>query len=79
LGQEPCGSMSNDLERSLAVLETLAAQPDGCSLSTAAANMPVSAAHRLLVDLGRAGYVRQSREHGEYTLTIKLVALGLGF
>lgn len=73
--------MSGVLERSLAVLETLAAHPEGCPLSTlaAAANMPVSAAHRLLVDLGRTGYVRQSREHGEYTLTIKLVALGLGF
>jgi IclR family acetate operon transcriptional repressor len=73
--------MSGILERSLAVLETLAVHPEGCSLSTlaAAANMPVSAAHRLLVELGRCGYVRQSREQGEYTLTIKLVALGLGF
>jgi IclR family transcriptional regulator, acetate operon repressor len=73
--------MSGVLDRSLAVLENLAAHPEGCSLSTLAnaANMPVSAAHRLLVDLVRTGYVRQSREHGEYTLTIKLVALGLGF
>jgi IclR family acetate operon transcriptional repressor len=73
--------MSSLLDRSLTVLETLAANPEGCSLSTLAnaANMPVSAAHRLLVDLGRTGYVRQSRDHGEYTLTIKLAALGLGF
>ncbi len=73
--------MAGVLERSLAVLETLAVHPEGCSLSTlaGAANMPVSAAHRLLVELGRCGYVRQSREQGEYTLTIKLVALGLGF
>jgi IclR family transcriptional regulator, acetate operon repressor len=73
--------MSSLLDRILAVLETLAANPEGCSLSTLAnaANMPVSAAHRLLVDLGRTGYVRQSRDHGEYTLTIKLAALGLGF
>jgi IclR family acetate operon transcriptional repressor len=73
--------MSSVLERSLAVLETLAAHPEGYSLSTlaGAANMPVSAAHRLLVDLSRSGYVRQNREHGEYMLTIKLVALGLGF
>jgi acetyl-CoA acetyltransferase len=41
--------------------------------------MPASAAHRLLVDLTRCGYVRQNREHGDYTLTIKLVALGLNF
>jgi IclR family transcriptional regulator, acetate operon repressor len=73
--------MSGVLERSLAVLEKLAAHPEGCALSTlaGAANMPVSAAHRLLVDLSRCGYVRQDRDHGEYTLTIKLVALGLGF
>src|SRR5947209_3359183 len=73
--------MSGVLERSLSVLETLSAHPEGCSLSTlaSAANMPASAAHRLLVELGRCGYVRQSREQGEYTLTIKLVALGLGF
>jgi DNA-binding IclR family transcriptional regulator len=73
--------MSGVLERSLAVLEKLAVHPEGCSLSTlaGAANMPVSAAHRLLVDLSHCGYVRQDRDHGEYTLTIKLVALGLGF
>ena len=73
--------MSGVLERSLAVLEKLAGHPEGCSLSTlaTAANMPVSAAHRLLVDLARCGYVRQEREQGEYRLTIKLVALGLGF
>jgi DNA-binding IclR family transcriptional regulator len=73
--------MSGVLERSLAVLEKLAVHPEGCSLSAiaGAANMPVSAAHRLLVDLSRCGYVRQDRDHGEYTLTIKLVALGLGF
>jgi DNA-binding IclR family transcriptional regulator len=73
--------MSGVLERSLAVLEKLAVHPEGCSLSAlaAAANMPVSAAHRLLVELGRCGYVRQNREQGEYTLTIKLVALGLSF
>jgi DNA-binding IclR family transcriptional regulator len=73
--------MAGILERSLAVLEKLAVHPEGCSLSTlaSAANMPVSAAHRLLVDLSHCGYVRQDRDHGEYALTIKLVALGLGF
>ncbi len=73
--------MSSALERSLTVLETLADHPEGCSLSqlSLAANMPASAAHRLLVDLARCGYVRQNREHGDYTLTIKLAALGLKF
>lgn len=73
--------MSGVLERSLAILEKLAQHPEGCSVSeiAAAANAPVSAAHRLLVELVRSGYVRQNREHGEYVLTIKLVSLGLGF
>jgi DNA-binding IclR family transcriptional regulator len=40
--------------------------------------MPLSAAHRLLSELVRLGYVRQLRDQGDYGLTIKLVALGLG-
>ncbi|HEV2676941.1 MAG TPA: IclR family transcriptional regulator [Aliidongia sp.] len=73
--------MSGALARSLAVLELLAEHPEGCSLSALAtkANMPVSAAHRLLVELSQHGYVRQVRDHGDYMLTIKLVSLGLGF
>lgn len=73
--------MAGALERSLAVLETLAAHPEGCALSflAAAANMPPSAAHRLMTDLARCGYVRQVREHGDYVLTIKLVSLGLSY
>jgi IclR family acetate operon transcriptional repressor len=73
--------MSNAVERSLTVLEQLAAHPEGCTLSSlaVAANMPVSAAHRLLVDLGRCGYVRQDQAQGRYVLTVKLVSLGLGF
>ncbi len=73
--------MSGAIARGLTVLELLATHPEGCSLSFLAneTNMPVSAAHRLLVELSRSGYVRQERDHGEYTLTIKLVALGLSF
>ncbi len=73
--------MAGILERSLTVLETMANHPEGCGLSTLAeaANMPVSAAHRLLVDLTRCGYVRQDRDTGRYVLTMKLTALGLNF
>jgi IclR family transcriptional regulator, acetate operon repressor len=73
--------MSSALERSLNVFETLANSPEGCSLSAlaTAANMPVSAAHRLLFELTRFGYVRQISDHGDYTLTIKMPALGLKF
>ena len=69
------------LERSLKVLEHLAAHPQGKALSTLASDLelPLSAAHRLLSELIRCGYVRQDQSHGDYVLTIKLVSLGLGF
>ncbi len=41
--------------------------------------MPKSAAHRLLSDLARYGYVRQVRDQGDYMLTTKLTSMGLGF
>jgi DNA-binding IclR family transcriptional regulator len=71
--------LSTQLERGFAVLEYLAARPDGAALSEVASAlaMPLSAVHRLLAELVRTGYVRQLREQGDYGLTIKLVALGL--
>lgn len=42
-------------------------------------DMPPSAAHRLLNDLARMGYVRQDRAQGDYGLTIKLASMGLSF
>lgn len=73
--------MSGVLERTLAILEKLAAHADGLPLARIAdeIDMPRSAAHRLLLDLARHGYVRQSRERGDYVLTTKLVSLGLGY
>src|SRR5690349_6246531 len=73
--------MTAQLERGLAVLEHLAAHPEGAALSDIAATMamPLSAAHRLLSELVKSGYVRQLRDQGDYGLTIKLVALGLGY
>jgi DNA-binding IclR family transcriptional regulator len=73
--------MSAALERSFQLLEKLASCPEGRSLSSLAQDlsMPLSATHRVLADLCRLGYVRQAQEQGVYTLTIKLVALGLGF
>ena len=71
--------VSNQIERGFQVLEHLAAHPEGAPLSDIAAvcALPLSATHRLLADLGRCGYVRQQRGHGDYVLTIKLVSLGL--
>jgi IclR family acetate operon transcriptional repressor len=73
--------MNAALQRSLQVLELLAASPEGCSLSSISRrlDMPLSATHRVLSDLCQAGYVRQASEQGVYVLTIKLVSLGLSF
>lgn len=73
--------MSNILDRTLGILELLAQHGEGLELAVIAQrlNMPKSAAHRLLVDLVRAGYVRQLKEMGEYHLTSKLISLGLSY
>jgi DNA-binding IclR family transcriptional regulator len=59
----------------------LATHPEGCALSSVSSklSMPLSATHRLLTALCEAGYIKQSREQGDYFLTMKLVSLGLGF
>lgn len=69
------------LDRTLAILEYLSAQPAGMPLALIADELeiPRSACHRLLADLVRCGYVRQVRTHGDYVLTTKLVGLGLSF
>jgi IclR family transcriptional regulator, acetate operon repressor len=73
--------MTSILERSFKVMEYLAKHAEGSALSVLAAelNLPLSATHRLLTELIRCGYVRQDQSHSNYTLTIKLVALGLGY
>jgi DNA-binding IclR family transcriptional regulator len=69
------------VDRTLRILETLAAHPEGLPLVELAkeVNLPRSGCHRLLADLARCGYVRQVREMGDYTLTTRLPALGLSF
>ena len=73
--------MSSVLERTLGILEVLSQQGQGMELAALAEqlNMPKSAAHRLLADLVRLGYVRQTRDMGEYMLTTKLVSMGLTY
>lgn len=72
--------MSN-LEKSLSIIELLAAKPGGLSVSNIAqhVNQPASGVHRTLNDLIRLGYVRQVQDQGDYALTMKLAALGVGF
>jgi IclR family acetate operon transcriptional repressor len=69
------------VDRVMRLLETLAQEPEGMSLSAVAdeLELPRSACHRLLADLVRCGYVRQLRAQGDYALTTKLPALGLSF
>ena len=73
--------MAGVMERTLAILERLAADVGGVPIAVLADDigMPRSAAHRLLTDLADNGYVRQSRKRGDYVLTTKLVSLGLNY
>lgn len=73
--------MSSVLEKSLAILELMVEHPAGLQVSAIARelDMPVSGVHRTLRELARLGYVRQERDQGDYALTIRLAALGLGF
>jgi DNA-binding IclR family transcriptional regulator len=73
--------MSGVLERTLGILELLSRHGDGLELAAIAdqLNIPRSAVHRLLTDLVKCGYVRQTRNHGDYMLTTKLVSMGLSY
>ncbi|MTH34237.1 helix-turn-helix domain-containing protein [Paracoccus limosus] len=73
--------MSSALEKSLAIVELLVEHPLGLPVTSiaAATEQPASGVHRSLQELARLGYVRQTQAGGDYTLTIKLPAIGLGF
>lgn len=73
--------MSGVLERTLGILELLSRHGEGMELAVLAdqLGMPRSAAHRLLADLIRLGYVRQARGRGDYLLTTRLVSMGLSY
>ncbi|HEY0214655.1 MAG TPA: IclR family transcriptional regulator [Paenirhodobacter sp.] len=73
--------MSSVLEKALAIVELLVEHPAGLPVSTIAAQteQPISGVHRTLHELIRLGYVRQLQDGGDYALSIKLPALGLGF
>ncbi len=73
--------MNGVLDRTLGILELLAQHGHGLEMAAIAdqLNIPRSGVHRLLADLVRCGYVRQTRDHGEYVLTTKLVAMGLSY
>lgn len=72
--------MSGAIDKTLGILEFLAARPQGAELSEIAdsLNQSRSGCHRTLVELTRYGYVRQARK-GDYRLTTKLPAMGLNY
>ena len=73
--------MSGSLGKSLAILEYLAARPDGASLATIATDLEQlrSSCHWNLQELVKQGYVRPGSSHGVYALTTKLASMGLSF
>ena len=73
--------MSSALEKALSVLEYMVLRPNGVAVSDIAnsLDLPVSGVHRLLKELERNQYVRQTRNQGDYKLCLKLVAMGLSY
>ena len=71
--------MSVALERGMAILELLSTDRNGLQLSqlSKTLDIPHSATHRLLECLMEMGYVHQTREMGEYCLSLKAVSLGI--
>ena len=59
--------MNGILERTLGILELLSQRGEPLELAAIAdqLDIPRSATHRLLADLVRCGYVRQTRDHGD--------------
>src|SRR5438045_3296066 len=71
--------MTGILERTLGILEYLAAKPEGAPMASIAdaVGIPRSATHRLLAELATCGYVPQTPPQGDSVLTTKLVPMAL--
>jgi IclR family acetate operon transcriptional repressor len=69
------------IDRALDVLELLAEQPGGMSLSEICrrCDIPKGAAHRLITSLVQRGYMEQDASSEWYRLTLKTTALGFRF
>lgn len=72
--------MSGAIDKTLGILEFLADRPQGAVLVDIATslNQSRSGCHRTLLELVAYGYVRQT-QRGEYRLTTKLPAMGVGW
>jgi IclR family transcriptional regulator, acetate operon repressor len=73
--------MSSSRDRALSIIELLAQHVAGLPLFEIAdrLDIPRSATHRLLTDLKETDYVRQDPDGNTYSLTVKLVSLGLNY
>ncbi|WP_060477010.1 IclR family transcriptional regulator [Pseudomonas monteilii] len=71
----------SQIERAFSLVESLTGEPHGLGLQVLAERLdiPKSAAHRMLSELVRLGYVRQNRDNSRYQLSAKLVALGFRY
>lgn len=71
----------SQIERALNLLERLTGDPHGVPMQVLADELqiPKSAAHRMLAELIRLGYVRQNPDNSRYQLSTKLVALGFQY
>jgi IclR family transcriptional regulator, acetate operon repressor len=69
------------MEKALAIIEYLAARPDGASLVSISTdlNQIRSGCHRTLNELVKYGYVRSMPQRGDYALTTKLASMGMSF
>lgn len=69
------------LNRGLAILDLLADEVEGRPLTAIAAQLGLakSAAHRLLIELARQGFVSQDPVTHYYRLTLRMTALGFRF
>ncbi|QQR40022.1 IclR family transcriptional regulator [Devosia rhizoryzae] len=72
--------MSGAIDKTLGILEFLAEHPEGSLLVDIATrlNQSRSGCHRTLMELVAYGFVRQT-QRGEYRLTTKLPAMGVGW
>ena len=76
--KEELSGATQSIARCFAVLERVAAMPEGGLLREVAAgvNLPKSTVHRLLGDLIALKYVRQEGEGGKYRLTARMFEVG---
>lgn len=73
--------MLSNNDRSLAVLEALLKDVNGCALSQLSVDLdiPKSAMHRLLSSLKDMGYIYQDELTQHYKLTLKIASMGLAY